>query len=193
VVRLPQRRHRSGDLGRRVGQRIEALGQLIRGPDAVADCDKVARSAAADHKTRQRARQVGSGVEKLAGFLAGEGVIDENLDAVETAADGVGIGQRRCQPLRQEPRAGRRHGAVDRGQERAAPLARERARELQVRPRRLIDRQGRALRLAERRRQRRPFAELRAFDIGDAGGRRIQFQPRQRAECLGGGDSEIIR
>ena len=104
----------------------------------------------------------------------------------------VGFGERCGEPLRQQPRAGRRHGAVDRGQQRAAPLARERAHEFEVRPRRLVDRQGRALRLAERRRQRRPLAELGALDVGDAGRRGVQFEPRQRAERLAGGDGEII-
>ena len=41
--------------------------------------------------------------------------------------DRGGIGQRRRQPLREQPRAGRRHRAVDRREQRAAPLARERA------------------------------------------------------------------
>ena len=48
-------------------------------------------------------------------------------------------------------------------------------------------------RFAQRRRQRRTLAELRALDIGDAGRRGGQLQPRQRAEGFAGRDREERR
>ena len=54
-------------------------------------------------------------------------IADENLDGVETGANRLGLRQRRGQPLRQQPRAHRSHGAIDRSEQRAAPLTAERA------------------------------------------------------------------
>ena len=115
-------------------------------------------------------------------------------DRVVPLRDRRRVGQRRRQPLRQQPRAGRGHGAVDGGEQRAAPLAAERA----DRARDWRGWPGRSAsvapsRLAHRRRQRRPLAELRALHIGDAGGGGGQLQPRQRAERLRGRDREIRR
>ena len=116
---------------------------------------------------------------------------DQHLHRIEPARDRLRIGQRRGQPLREQPRARRRHGAVDGGEQRAAPFAGERAHEFEIGARRLVDRERRAGGLAHRRRQRQPLAELRALDIGDDGGSRGQLEPRQRAERLAGGDREI--
>ena len=80
-------------------------------------CGEVAWPAAPDHEPRQGARHVRRDVQKLAGLLAGDGVADKNLDGVEAVANRLGLGQRRGEALRQEPRARRRHGAVDRGEQ----------------------------------------------------------------------------
>src|SRR5262249_56080099 len=82
-------------------------------------------------------------------------------------------------------------GGVGGGWQGAAPVARERAHELEIAARCLIDRQRRALRLAHRRRKRRTAAELRALHIGDAGGRSRELEPRQGAESLRAGELEI--
>ena len=104
------------------------------------------------------------------------------------AAGSVSGAASRCA---EQPRAGRRHGAVDASLQRAAPLARQRAHQFEVGARRRIDHQRRADGLARRRRERRPRAELRALHIGDAGGGRGQLQPRERAEGFRGRDREI--
>ena len=54
--------------------------------------------------------------------------------------------------------------------------------EFEIAPRRLVDGKRRAGRFARRHRQRRAFADLRAFDIGDRRRRRRQFEARKRAE-----------
>ena len=115
----------------------------------------------------ERAREIGRRFQPLAQIGARGAVVDESGDRIEPLRDLARIGQRRGEPLRQQPRAGRRHGAVDGGEQRAAPLAGERADEFEIAARRLIDRERRAGRLAHRRRQRRALAELRALDIGD--------------------------
>ena len=92
--------------------------------------------------------------------------------------------------LRKQPRAGGGHAAVDGVQQRAAPLAGQRAHQFEIAARGLVDRHGGAGALAQRRRQRRTLADLRALDVSHAGRRRGQLQPRQRAEGLAGGDRE---
>ena len=103
------------------------------------------------------------------------------------------IGERRRQPLRQQARAGGGHGAVDRVEQRAAPLAGQRAHQFEIAAGRLVDRHGGAGAFAQRRRQRRPLADLRALDIGDAGRRGGELEPRQRAEGLAGRDRKERR
>ena len=85
----------------------------------------------------------------------------------------------RCASSR-EPAGGDR--AVDRGEERAAPLAAKRAHQFEIAARRLVDRQRRAGRFARRHRQRRTLADLGALDIGDRGRRRGELEARERAE-----------
>ena len=76
--------------------------------------------------------------------------------SVEALRNRGRIGQRRSEPLAEQPRTGDRHGAVDRIAERTAPLARERAHQFEVGARRRIDHQARADSLTRRRRERRP-------------------------------------
>ena len=113
-----------------------------------------ARSGAAFRRSRSIARAAPASATKCA-------------DRVEPVRDRGRIGQRRGEPLRQQPRARRRHRAVDGGEQRAAPLAGERAHQFEIAARRLVDRERRAGGLAQRRRQRRALADLRALDIGD--------------------------
>ncbi len=189
----PQCGRRLRDLVRHDRKRREPCRKLGRGRDAVADAGEIARPAAADDKPRQRAGEIGRRLEPLAHFGAQAAVAREHRDGVEPARDLLRIGERRGEPLRQQPRAGRRHGAVDGGQQRAAPLARERADQFEIGARRLVDRERRAGGLAQRRRQRRPLADLRALHIGDDRGCRSQLDARQRAERRGGGDAEERR
>ena len=117
----------------------------------------------------------------------------EDRDRIEPATDLGGIGQRRGEPLRQQPRAGGRDGAVDGGKERAAPLAGERANKFEIAAGGLVKRERRASRLACRRRERRPLAELRALHIGDRGRGRGQFDAGEGAERGCGRHAEKCR
>ncbi len=94
--------------------------------------------------------------------------------------------------LRQHARAGDGYGPVDGREQRAAPLARQRADQLEIGARRGIDLQRRPGGLARGRGERRAFADLRALHVGDAGGGRGQLQPREGAERLGGRHREIV-
>jgi hypothetical protein len=117
----------------------EPRSDARRRPNPVTNGGEVARPAAADHETGQRARHVRRDVQKLAGLLPGQRVADENLDGVEPVRDRLGLGQGRGEPLREEPRARRCHRAVDGGEQRAAPFAAECPHQFEVRARRLID------------------------------------------------------
>ena len=178
-----------------LGQRIEPLREREAAGNAVADGGKVARPAAADHEPRQRARQVGRGVQQSRGSRrAGDASATNIATASSRCAIASGSVSGAASRCAKQPRARRRHGAVDGGEQRAAPLARRACapvRDWRASPGSIGKR--RACGLAQRRRQRRALAELRALHIGDAGGGGGQFQPRQRAERLGGGDREIIR
>ena len=145
-----------GDIARHVRQRRKARGKFRRGANPVADRGEIARPAAADDDARQRARQIGHGLERAAQIAAHGAVVDESRDRIEPVRDFVRIGQRRGEPLRQQARAGRRHRAVDGRQQRAAPLAGERANQFEIGARRLIDRR------AWRRRPRAPAATAAA-------------------------------
>ena len=168
-----------------------ARGEIGGREHAVADRGKIARTAAAERKPRQ-AR--GRDRAPPAGASAYRRALPCRRQKLSTASSRraicAGIGQRRRQPLRQQARAGGGHRAVDRIEQRAAPLARQCAHQFEIAARRLVDRHRRAGAFAQRRRQRRALADLRALDIGDAGRRGRQLQPRERAERFAGGDRE---
>src|SRR5207302_4016882 len=180
-----QRRRGRDDFLRRARQRGQPRRDGDGGRKAFADRGKVARAAAAEREARERARQIGRGGKLLAQVGAPGGVGDERRNGVVAARDRGRIRQRRREPLGEQARARRRHGAVDGGQQRAAALARKRAHQFQIGARRRVDQQGRAGGLAARRRERRLTPDLRALDVGDAGGRRGQLEARERAEGLG--------
>ena len=164
----------------------------VGGENAVAQAGQIARAAASDRQPRQRARHVGRGAQRGADIVARRAVGDEGRDRIQPPRDRRAVGERRREPLRQQPRAGGGHGAVDRIEQRAAPLAGQRARQFEIGAGGGVDRHGGAGGLARRRRQRRAFADLRAVDIGDGGGRGGRFQPRHRGEAVHGRDREII-
>jgi len=192
LIGTAQRRDRIRHLGRGRRQRVEAPGEIGGGSQPVAHRREIARPAAPHHQPGKRAGEIGRGREPRAHVAAQDG-IGEAFDRVEPPRDGVRIGERRGQPLGEEARARRRHGAVDGVDQRAAPLAGERAHELEIGAGRLVDRQRGAGGLAQRRRQRRALADLRALDIGHAGGRGGQLEPRQDAERIRGRDRKVGR
>ncbi len=188
-----QRGRGVGDLGGGRRGLSEARGDFGRGNEADLDRRKVARPATADHQAGERTGEVGRRRKPSAQIAPQREIGDEEGDGVEPRADRGRIGQGRGETLRQQARAGGAHRPVDRGGERAAALARERAHQLEVGAGRGVDRHGGALRLAHRRGERRTLADLGALHIGDAGGGRGQLEPREHAECLGRGDREIGR
>ena len=112
---------------------------LLRGKNAVADGGKIARAAAADDDARQRALQIGHGLQILAQRGARRAIGDECRHGIEPVRNFGRIGERRGQPLRQCARARGGDGPVDGGEQRAAPFARERAREFKIGAGRRID------------------------------------------------------
>ena len=177
---------RAGDVGRHILERRQSAGEVGGRQHAVADGGEIARSAAVNGQASQRTRQIGRRLQPRARIGARRNVIDEACDTIEPPPDGLGIGERRRQSLRQQARAGRGDRAVDRVQQRAAPLARKRAHQFEIAAGGLVDRDGCARAFAQRRRQRRAFADLRALDVGDAGRGGGQLQPRERAEGFAG-------
>ncbi len=92
-------------------------------------------------------------------------VLDKKGDPVEPRLDPGHIGQGRGQPFGQKSRARSGHRAVDDGQKRAAPFARQRLGEFQVAPGRGIDLHHRAV--GARRRQAARAREARhTIDLG---------------------------
>ena len=169
-------------------------GKLRGGEHAVADGGKIARPAAFDDETRQRAGKIRRRGKPRAGIGARRGVRNEAVRPRRAGArlppGSVSGADSRC-ASRREPAAVT--AAVDAFQQRAAPFAGERAHQFEIGAGRLIDGHGGTEALAQRRRQRRAAAKLRAFDIGDAGRRRGQLQPRQCAEGFAGRDGERTR
>ena len=76
--------------------------------NAVAQAGEIARAAASDRQPRQRARHVGRRAQRGAEVVARRAVGDEGGDGIEPPRDRGAVGERRRQPLRQQPRSGRR-------------------------------------------------------------------------------------
>ena len=190
--RPAQRRHHGGDFRRRILKLRQSRQRGIGRQNAVAQSREVARAAASDRQSRQRARHVGRGAQRGADFVAHGGVGDEGGDRIEPPRDRGAVGERRGKPLRKQARSGCGHGAVDGVEQRAAPFAGQRPRQFEIGAGGRVDRHGGAGGLARRRRQRRALSDLGAVDIGDGGCGRRGLQPRHRAEAVHGGDREII-
>ena len=187
-----QRLHHGHDFRRRRFELREPRQRRIGSEDAVAQARKIARAAASDRQPRQGARHVGRGAQRGSDIVARGAVGDKGRNRIQPPRDCRAVGERRGETLRQQPRAGGGDGAIDRIEQRSAPLARQRARQFEIGAGGGIDRHRGSGGLARRRRQRRTFSDLRAVDIGDGGGRRGRLQPRHRGEAVHGRDREII-
>ena len=193
VARGPaQRLHHGDDLRRRRFDLRQPRQCLIRREDAIAQARQIARAAASDRQPRQGARHVGCGLERGADIVTRGAVGNERRNRIQPPCDRRAVGKWRGKALCQQPGAGGGDGAVDRIEQRSAPLAGQRARQFEVGAGGGVDRHRRAGGFARRRRQRRTFADLRAIDIGDGGSRRGRFQPRHRGEAIHGRDREIV-
>ena len=92
---------------------------------AIADGGKIARAAARRRASRdKRAGEIGRRLQARARIGARRRVGDKARHRIEPSRDLRRIGQRRREPLRQQARAGGGYRAVDRIEQRAAPLAR---------------------------------------------------------------------
>ena len=189
-----QRRHRVGDVCRRLLERPKRAREIARPPSTPSRIAARSRGPPRPSASRDSARaRSGAACSRERSLGARRAVADESLRPHRAAARSRRLGQRRRQPLRQQPRAGRRHGAVDRASSeprRSPDSVRISSRLARVAWSIAMRRAGA---FAQRRRQRRALAELRALDIGDAGRRGGQLQPRQRAERLAGRDREEDR
>ena len=164
----------------------------VRGSrNPIADRREVARTAATDHEPGQRARQVGrafrrSRLSRRARDRRRSAPTASSRRAI--AAGSVSGAASRCASSREPAAVTVRSIAASSEPRRSPDSVRISSRLARVAG---SIRQRRLRRLARRRRQRRPLAELGALDIGDAGRRRGQFEPRHRAERFGGRHREI--
>ena len=110
--------------------------------------------------------------------------LDEELHQVEPALDLGPLGERRGDPLGQQPRAGPGQGAVDGGEQAALAPPVEPAHQLEIAPRRRIDLHRAVGALAPRRRQRRPLAGLRELDIVEQRAAGRDLGAREGAEAV---------
>ncbi len=99
-------RQRVGDFRRYFLQRRQSASEIGGRQHAVADGGKIARTAARDRQTCQRAGEIGRGCEARARIGARRHVLDEGRHRVEPRLNCLRIGQRRRQSLRQQARAG---------------------------------------------------------------------------------------
>ena len=122
----------------------------------VADRGEVARPAAVERQPRQRPLQVGHPAQAArAAARARPGSSRKCATASSRARDQRRVGRGPVQPRLQQARAAAGHRAVDGGEQRALAPAGEAAGQLQVAPRRRVDRHQPARRLAHRRPQQR--------------------------------------
>ncbi len=142
AVRSAAGRQRVGDFRRDIFQRRQSAGEIGGRQHAVADGGEIARPSAADRQASKRTGEIGGGGQPRARIGARRHVIDEARHRVEPPCDRLWVGQRRRQSLRQQARAGRGHRAVDRLQQRAAPLAGERTHQFEIAAGGLVDRHG---------------------------------------------------
>ena len=134
--------------------------------DAVADRGEIARAAAVEAEARERAQEVGRARQFAPQRLARRRRLDQKIERAEPFVDRGGIGQRAREPLGEEPRAGRRHGEIDRRQERALARAAQGSGELEIGAGGGVDFEACAARAPGRGREGRARLELGALDVG---------------------------
>ena len=90
-------------------------------------------AAAGEREARQRAGDVGRGAQAARRSSRNTVSIAQEADGVEPRLDGGAVAHRACEPRGQLARAGRRHRAVDGGEQAALLAARARAQQLEAR------------------------------------------------------------
>ena len=172
------------EFGRQVGLLQQPTGKSQRGRETIPESGQVTRAAAAEAQTGEGAGHVGRAFQDRPDFGPPPPVGDREADGVEPGRDAHRIGQGPGEPLGEQPAAGRRHGEIDGVQQRAPPLAAERARHLEVRAGRGIDLDDEAPLRPRRGLQRRARVELGAGDVADRGAGGRELGPRERAESV---------
>ena len=180
----------------RQSERVAALHERARQEhraerDGVAHGAEIARTATPKRKPRQRAGQIGRGLQLVAQIAAEPRLVGEIGDRIEP---GIERGRHRsadCRagsPSSRAPAAG--HGAVDGGEQAPCARALVRAHQLEIGARRGIDDEEAAgSSLARRAEQRRP-ADLSDLHIGEQAGKRGKLGSRELAEGIERCDAE---
>ena len=127
--------------------------------------------------------------ERPAQGLAQRGGFDQEIERIEPAIDGLGVGQRACEPFGDKARPRRGHGEVDRRQERALPRAAESPGQLQIGAGGEVDFEARPARPSCRGRERGARLELGALDIGQRQSRGGDLGAGESAEAVEGFDA----
>ena len=157
----------------------------LAGPgDGGADRREIARAAAAERQAGQRPADVGRFGQRRPAIPPQHRIVREQRYRIEPVTDRLRIGERRRQPLGQQPGAARRDGAVDRIDEAPLPLARQRAGDLEIGAARLVDQQ-----MARRHAPSRRFEPRQPTGLGEphivekrpGGG---ELGPREAAEAV---------
>ncbi len=173
-----------GEVRRQIGLFEQPGRERGGGREAVAQRREVAWAAAPEAQPRQGARHVGGPLQHGPDLAAPPPILDPEGDRVEPLSDRDRIGQRAGEPLGEQPAAARRHGRVDRVEQRAYPLAAERAGHLEVGPGRSVDLDRLAAFGPDGRPQGRASLELGPVDIRDGEGRGRDLGPRETAEAV---------
>ena len=139
---------------------------------------KIARTAAARATSRDSAGEIGRRLQARARIGARSRVGDKSLRphraVARSAPDRSAAPTSRC-ASRREPAAVTVRSIASSSEPRRSPD--ECAHQFEIGARGLVDRERRAGAFAQRRRQRRALADLRALDIGDAGRGGGELQP----------------
>ena len=179
---LQQRRH--------VGQARKPLAQQPRFAQAVAQLAEIARAAPADGDAAERAADVGQGAQRGAQLVAQARIVMEKLDEAQPRLDRGQVHQRGGQVLPQQPRARARDRPVDRAEQAARARAARGGDDFQAFPRRRVDRDMRAARLAQRRREEGQCPLARMVEIGDEPAHGGEFAAAELAEAVQRRDPE---
>ncbi len=183
----------AGHLGRGRGQGIglacEKAGDPLRRGEAVAQAAEIARAAPAEGQTRQGAGHVAGALQFAAQSLAQIAPLGEPGHGVEPRLDGRGREERAREAGGQQPRPGRAHRAVEGGEERALPAAREGPLDLEAGAGGRIDGHGVGLGRPARRGEGRSPAALRRLQVGGDQAQRRHLGPGERAEAVQGLDA----
>ena len=157
--------------------------QAAAAAQAVAHGAEVARAAALQGEARHGARDVGRGPQRGARILAQRLVLEQEADRVEPRGDRIGSRS----GLASRAASSRAPGPVTVRSMAASrldlPLARERAQQLQARPRRRIDHEAVGGPAPARRTQAGLLADLRQLDVLEQCADGCQLGPRERTEA----------